>query len=332
MAATTAPMPMLGLRYDLRTAPHTVSTAAQYQACIEQCVWAEKNGFASVTLSEHHSSDDGYLPSPMQLAGVIAGRTNSLFIMIGALLAPLYDPMRLAEDMAVLDLATGGRVGYIIGAGYRTEEFDLFNAEFETRGPRVEEMVNILRQAWTGEPFEFEGRTVRVTPRPLTDHGPMLMLGGSSNAAARRAARVGDGFLPVDPIFYEAYRAECEKLGKDPGPPPPAQGPMFLHVSEDPEAAWAKIAPSALHETNSYGAWLQDANTFGPYQPSDDADVLRASGQYAVLTPDEVVELCTTVGSLSFHPLMGGINPDLSWESLELFASKVLPRLEAPSF
>ena len=114
MAETTAPLPMLGLRYDLRTAPHTTSTAAQYQACIEQCVWAEKNGFTSVTLSEHHSSEDGYLPSPMQIAGVIAGRTHSLFIMIGALLAPLYDPMRLAEDMAVLDLATGGRVGYIL--------------------------------------------------------------------------------------------------------------------------------------------------------------------------------------------------------------------------
>jgi alkanesulfonate monooxygenase SsuD/methylene tetrahydromethanopterin reductase-like flavin-dependent oxidoreductase (luciferase family) len=332
MAETTAPMPMLGLRYDLRTAPHTASTAAQYQACIEQCVWAEKNGFASVTLSEHHSAEDGYLPSPMQIAGVIAGRTTSLFIMIGALLAPLYDPMRLAEDMAVLDLATGGRVGYILGAGYRSEEFNLFNRDFGTRGPRVEEMVGILRTAWAGEPFEFEGRMVTVTPRPLTDHGPMLMLGGASNAAARRAARVGDGFLPVDPIFYEAYNAECEKLGKPIAPAPPVQGPMFLHVAEDPDAAWAKIAPSALHESNSYGAWLQDSNTFGPYQPTDDAETLRASGQYAVLTPDEVVELFNSVGSLSFHPLMGGLAPELGWESLELFAAKVLPRLEAPSF
>jgi alkanesulfonate monooxygenase SsuD/methylene tetrahydromethanopterin reductase-like flavin-dependent oxidoreductase (luciferase family) len=328
MAESTAPRPLLGLRYDLRTAPHTKSTVAQYRACLEQCAWAEGHGFSSVTLSEHHTADDGYLPSPLQLAAVVAGRTSALFIMIGALLAPLYDPMRLAEDMAVLDLATGGRVGYILGAGYRPEEFALFDRDFDGRGPRVEELVGVLRQAWTGEPFEFEGRTVRVTPRPLSERGPLLMLGGASNAAARRAARVGDGFVPVDPVFYEAYRAECERLGRDPGPPPPAQGPLFLHVAEDPERAWAAIAPSALHETNSYGAWLAGSNTHGPYQPSDDLDALRASGQYAVLTPDEVVELCRTVGSLSFHPLMGGLDPELAWESLELFAAKVLPRLE----
>ena len=105
-------------------------------------------------------------------------------------------------------------------------------------------------------------------------------------------------------------------------------GPLFVHVAEDPDAAWAKIAPHALHETNSYGRWLAESAALGPYAPSNDADALRASGSYAVFTPDECVEFAKETGSLRLHPLMGGLPPDLAWESLELVASKVLPQLD----
>jgi hypothetical protein len=98
-------------------------------------------------------------------------------------------------------------------------------------------------------------------------------------------------------------------------------------VANDPEAAWSRIAPHALHEMNSYGAWLTSAEGIARYTPTDDAESLRASGMYAVLTPDECVDLARSTGALRFHPLVGGLPPELAWESLELVASKVLPQL-----
>ncbi len=105
---------------------------------------------------------------------------------------------------------------------------------------------------------------------------------------------------------------------------------MFLHVAEDPEAAWAEIAPHALHEMNAYGEWMHDTGTAGPYQPTRDAETLRQTGAYRVVTPEECLELARALGSdgvLILHPLMGGLAPELGWSSLELFASKVLPEL-----
>src|SRR5262249_43735154 len=139
-------------------------------------------------------------------------------------------------------------------------------------------------------------------------------------------------FMPAvpDPSLYDAYLAERARLGKDPGMLRRPSGPLFVHVAEDPDAAWARIAPHALHEMNSYARWASLAPGANPYLPIEDADVLRTQGLHAVVTPDECVELAerTEEGAmLILHPLMGGLSLDLAWESLELFAAKVLPRL-----
>jgi alkanesulfonate monooxygenase SsuD/methylene tetrahydromethanopterin reductase-like flavin-dependent oxidoreductase (luciferase family) len=156
-------------------------------------------------------------------------------------------------------------------------------------------------------------------------------MGGATPGAARRAARLGDGFLPVDGSLWAEYEAACAELGKEAGSPPPVNGPPFVHVADDPDEAWAKIAPHALHETNSYGEWLTSAAGIARYTPTDDADALRAGGGYAVVTPEQCVALARSTGSLVLHPLMGGLPPDLAWESLELVAAKVLPELRGPS-
>jgi hypothetical protein len=103
---------------------------------------------------------------------------------------------------------------------------------------------------------------------------------------------------------------------------------MFVHVSDDPDRAWASIAPHALHESNSYARWLNAAGNSGPYAEADDADALRASGNYVVMTPDECVEFANSRGALTLHPLMGGLDPDLAEESLSLVESAVLPRVD----
>jgi hypothetical protein len=133
------------------------------------------------------------------------------------------------------------------------------------------------------------------------------------------------------PELNAVYREECARLGRQPGREE-RMGPVFLHVSEDPERAWAHIAPHALHETNSYGRWM--AASMGDravYAESDDAAALRASGAYRVVTPDECVAIARELGPggrLAFHPLMGGMDPALGWESLELVRQRVMPHLE----
>src|SRR5687767_1563233 len=118
---------MLGLRYDLRLpGADPQRRKAQYDAALEQCAWADNLGFGSVTISEHHGSPDGYLPSPIVFSTAVAMRTKNMFINLGALIAPLHDPVRLAEDLAILDLLSGGRLIVTIGAGYVEGEFEMF--------------------------------------------------------------------------------------------------------------------------------------------------------------------------------------------------------------
>ncbi|MBX6388281.1 MAG: LLM class flavin-dependent oxidoreductase [Frankia sp.] len=328
------------IRFDLRN-PAIAGTrmADRYTAALEMAEWADRVGFFAIALSEHHGSPDGYLPSPLTMAAAIAARTSRARIMITALTTPFHNPLRLAEDGAVLDHLSRGRVEFVLGAGYVPSEFEMFGIEPRERPRRVTEAVTTLRQAWTGEPFEFRGRTVRVTPAPLTPGGPRISLGGSSAAAARRAARLGVGFTPTDAATWEFYREEMLALGHpDPGPGSGGgRSGAFLHVTKDVEAAWERIAPYALHETNAYGAWAAAAaaldgtgSTSTVFRPVESADELRDSGQYRVVTPARLVEELSAQGPFavcSFNPMMGGIPPELAWESLRLLEHEVIPKL-----
>ncbi|MCH2170690.1 LLM class flavin-dependent oxidoreductase [Myxococcota bacterium] len=326
-------MPSLNLRYDLRAPSFGKASSAELcQTALDQCEWADRLGFASILLLEHHGSPDGYLPSPLVMAGAVAARTQRVRICLSALIAPLHDPVRIAEDMAIVDVISGGRLFPTLSGGYVAKEFEGFGKKLSDRRDYMEEIVPFLEKAWTGEPFEWKGRTVRVTPRPVQTPRPPIFLGGSSAPAARRAARMADGFAPTAPSFHEIYREELRKLGKpDPGPLPPTLPHSFIHVSQDPDAAWAQIAPHAMHEMNAYAKWIEDAGTDAPYFAVDNVDELRASGQYAVFTPDEFAEKLRELGptgSCTLNPLMGGLDPVLSWQSLHLIESEVLPRLE----
>jgi len=323
-------MAAIALRYDLRVPPFAgVTHAGQYAACLEQCAWADERGFDVVTLSEHHGVDDGYLPAPLTLAAVIAGRTKRIHLNIAAVLLPLHDPVRLAEQLAVLDLASGSRVGLVVGLGYRHEEFAMAGVDRAQRGRLLEEYVDVLRKAWTGEPFSWRGREVVVTPRPRTP--PMLLIGGSTEKAARRAARLRLGFFPAvgDAHLADVYREECARVGYDAGFVMLPSGPGFVHVTDDPERDWARIAPHALYDAQTYASWQTPGQRSAVHVEAQTVDDLRRSGVYRVVTPEECVELARTAGAIVLHPLMGGLPPDVGWRSLELFATKVLPRLRA---
>ena len=318
----------IAVRYDLRVPAFASTThAAQYAACLEQCAWADEHGLDFIVLSEHHGVDDGYLPSPLTLAAAIAGRTKRILINVAAILVPLHDPLRLAEQLAVLELASGGRVSFVAGLGYRAEEFVMAGVDRKQRGKLLDEYVTVLRQAWTGEPFEWRGRTVRVTPKPTSP--PMVLIGGSTEIAARRAARLRAGFFPAigDPKLAESYQAECARVGFDAGFVSMPSGPGFVHVSEDPERDWQRILPHALYDARTYAAWQTPDQRSQVHVEGDDAESLKRSGVYRVLTPEECVALARETGRVILHPLMGGMPPELGWQGLELFAKRVLPEL-----
>jgi alkanesulfonate monooxygenase SsuD/methylene tetrahydromethanopterin reductase-like flavin-dependent oxidoreductase (luciferase family) len=321
-------MVMIGIRFDLRVPAFAATThAQQYAACLDQCAWADALGLDIVVLSEHHGVADGYLPAPFTMAAAIAGRTRRIRLNIAAALVPLHDPVRLAEQLAVLDLASAGRVGFVAGLGYREEEFVMAGIERGQRGKLLEEYIGVMRQAWTGEPFEWRGRTIRVTPKPQST--PMVLIGGSTAVAARRAARLHAGFFPAirDAGLVEIYNAECERVGFHSGFAMLPGGPGFVHVSEDPERDWARIAPHALYDAQTYSSWQTPDQRSQVHVAAQTSDDVRKSGVYVVVTPDECVALAAEHGRIVLHPLMGGMSPELGWEGLKLFETQVLPRI-----
>jgi len=319
------------MRFDLRTPAFGAPTADLYAAALDMAAWAEEHGFTAAVVSEHHATDDGYLPSPLVVASAMAARTHQIAISVAALLVPLYDPVKLAEDIAVLDHVSRGRVSYVAGLGYRPAEYASLGKSFADRARDMESAIALMRRAWTGEPFEHDGRVVHVRPVPFTSPYPIVCYGGGTRAAARRAARLDMPFFPQlrsDRLVAE-YESERERLGLAPGfVISPGTGPLNVFVSEDPDRTWAEIGANLLHDARSYAQWQIEANMdSAALDTATTVDELRAHDVYTVVTPDECVELVRTHGSLALHPLCGGIPPEIAWQSLELVAAKVQPRL-----
>ena len=323
----------LWVKFDVREGP-TASSAQMCATAIEQSVWAEENGFAAVLFGEHHGTEDGYNPSPIVLAAAVAARTKRIRLQLGAILLPLHDPLRIAEDLCILDNISNGRVDVTIGVGYVPSEFDMFGLDLKQRAPLVDEGIKVLKDAFSGEFFTYRGRKVRVSPRPVQQGGPELMIGGSLKATALRAARLGDGLFPTvsTPELQKLYREECKRLGRPVGRIIDMTGPASIHVSHDPERDWPRVSPGMMHEMNVYGKWARESGAKIPSYEVKDVDSLKATGLYHVFTPDDCLALLNKQRDAGrhtmFNPLCGGLHPDIAWESLELLASEVLPRFQ----
>lgn len=324
---------MFTMRFDMRAPEIGAPRAELYRAALEMAEWGEQHGCVGLQVCEHHRSADGYLPAPLILASAFAARTQKTPIQVAALILPLHDPVEMAEQMAVLDLVSGGRVSYVVAIGYVPAEYAMFGREMKGRGQRLEESVRVMQRLWRGEEFEYEGRRVKVTPLPHTPGGPFLMLGGGVPATAKRAARLGLGVLAMggDPEFEQRYQAACRAEGREPGlciNPKPGV-PLSVFVSRDPDTAWKKWGPHLLHDARAYAEWMGDDIESATKSLAPDVDALRVeNGNYRIVTPDEAVALIRENGTLMLQPLCGGMPPEYAWESLETLARDVLPRVE----
>lgn len=322
----------LALRYDMRGPAIGAPHEELYPAAVEQCAMADAAGFDTVYIAEHHGAEDGYCASPIVLGGAIAGRTRRMTIHFSALVAVLHHPLRLAEDLATLDLISQGRVEMTLGIGYREHEYAMFGVERKRRVPILEEMVGILEQAWTGEPFDFRGVEVMIRPRPAQKPRPPIYIGGSTEASALRAARIGDNYMPATPPLFEVYAEECRRLGRPVPPGPRVKGPLFLFVTDDPERDLPVVAPHVMYTSNMNAQWARERGVGAtPYPPIEDLETFKANKSFAVVTAEDCVALLEGLGpdaEVTLHPLMGGLAPALGTRSLQLFIDHVLPALE----
>ncbi|WP_318207684.1 MULTISPECIES: LLM class flavin-dependent oxidoreductase [unclassified Streptomyces] len=323
-------MPFSVVRFNLvdpRATPESLS--ARYRAAVEMAAYADAHGVDTVQTEEHHGVANNWLPSPFAFAGAVFGATKRIAVTVSAIIGPLHDPLRLAEDIAVLDLLSGGRLVTVAGIGYRPEEYEERGVDWGRRGKLQDLLLETLLTAWSGEPFTYRGRTVRVTPRPFTQPHPMLLVGGSSRAAARRAARLGLPFFPSAhlPELEAYYRERCAEYGTEGWTMMPAEVTPLLHLSEDPDRTWAEYGEHFLHEARTYASWQSKDIRSAVRSTATTVAELRAEGVYRVVTPEE----CLALGleSLVLHPLCGGMPVEEGWRSVRLFCDGVLPRLAA---
>jgi alkanesulfonate monooxygenase SsuD/methylene tetrahydromethanopterin reductase-like flavin-dependent oxidoreductase (luciferase family) len=324
---------MLTMRQDFRAPDFgPMSMSEIYTTALEMWQWADARDWNMAVVSEHHGVVDGWMPAPLVVAGIGLGRTQRIPFFVSAALAPLHDPIRIAEQIAVLDCAAPGRLMTVFGAGYREEEFTMAGVDHAQRGRLLEEHVAVIVAALSNETVEWQGRTVSVTPRPVTQPHPMLFAGGGVPAAARRAARLRLPMMPMntDPRLAEAYKEEAARIGYSGGFVMHPNGPTFVHVTHDPDRSWAQIAPFVLYETQTYASFQTAGQHSLPVVHAENLDDLKRATNLWVGTPDDIVARLAadpTISALNFHPLAGGLPAPLAWESLELFDSQVAPRI-----
>lgn len=305
----------------------------RYAQLFEQIDWVEQTpAFQEVSVSEHHFVDDGYTPSVLALAAAIAARTERVGISTNILQLPLHHPLRIAEDSLTVDALSNGRFRLGVAVGYRDLEFTGLGTSTSRRGSRMDEALDILRLAFAGEPFSYEGKNwsipeLQVTPGPVRPGGPPIWIGGTATVALERAARKGDGFMASTDDEVVGYRAARERLGLDPAAPGVASRTFWMLVDEDPERALAELGPYMLYQVNKYIDF-----GFLKIEPYTDPAALVRDGFYVFADADGAIDVLRAAGEAGvdeahFFSVLPGEPVESGSRRLEYIANKVLPRL-----
>jgi len=312
--------------FDMRAPDFGAPAPDIYAAAMEMVAYADAHGIDKVDFQEHHCSEDGYLPAPFLMGTAAAARTHRIGIVLGAVLLPLHDPVKIAEMIAVSDLISAGRIYVILAAGYSEREFRAFRVSLHDRGRLMDEGFDIVLRALSGERFRDKDREVFVRPLPSRPVREIVYGGGGAPPSARRAARFGLSMWPMNDSIIPIYNEECRRLGREPGRL--IRGYTSVYVCDDPDRGWAEIGPHVLHVVRTYAAWSGSAElSASPMHGMNSLEDVRRSGMIQVVTPQQAIEI-GKLGPIGVTPLIGGFDPELGWKGLELFATKVIPRIK----
>jgi len=333
---TTRPL-TFGYLYDFRNPPQWQRRWEDvYAETLDFIAWTETLGFDGAWVPEHHLSPDGYMPSPLVALAAIAARTRKLRIGSGVALAPLYDPVRFAQDCAVLNIVAGGRLEMALAIGYRRREYAAYGLKFNERGARFDEFLEIVTRLWAGEEVTFSGRffqidKARLSPGP---QGPIpLHIGGFVDKALDRVARYGDSYYG-NTEFADTYIEKLKLHGKDPASARVMVPGLTVAVAEDPEAAMEDIGPHYHHLNNVYAGWMEEDKKIGIADAAlaeMDFDSFRTSGILKIVTPGQAIDMFRAMKAKTpslDHFMMcmpPGMEPDRFRPYAELFAREVIP-------
>jgi alkanesulfonate monooxygenase SsuD/methylene tetrahydromethanopterin reductase-like flavin-dependent oxidoreductase (luciferase family) len=324
----------VGIYFDLRNPPGWRRGGDDHYArALELSERAEKLGATSIWVSEHHLFEDGYIPQPLTFLAAVAARTERVRLGTAVLLAPLRSAVQIAEEAAVVDLLSGGRLELGLGAGYRQPEFELFGAERDARWKTTDSRVAELRRIW-GE--------CRITPAPIQQPIP-LWLGYQGPVGAHRAGRRGVGLLSLRPRLFEPY-AEGLRAGGHPPSSARTAGMVHAVLTRDPERTWSRLKPHLTYMWDSYARYGVEG-TNRPVPPPIDAEGWRRLPEspdqlprFLVATPEDAAKRLNLhlagrpIQEVFFWTSIAGMPDDLVDEHVELVCRELRPRLTEVSW
>jgi alkanesulfonate monooxygenase SsuD/methylene tetrahydromethanopterin reductase-like flavin-dependent oxidoreductase (luciferase family) len=313
-----------------------VQSRPTFDAMLAQAARAEALGFDAVWAHEHHSQGMIY-PSPLLTVAALAGATSRIAVGTNMLLLPLHHPLRVAEDAAMVDVMSGGRLVLGVAAGYAADELAAFGVAPGDRGRRMREGIALIRAAWSGRPvtargagFDLDGYS--LFPRPVQRPSPPLYIGAGAPGALRRAARLGDGLILSATQTPDGVRAAVETFRTARGDDARERAPIGLnrvtHVVTSRAAREEAVRFFSEGFLRFYDRWghprvtalgsaerVHEETARNHFIIGEAAECIERVREYAELGVDEIA--C----------LMNFGNPDLDTveRSMELFAERVAP-------
>lgn len=333
--------------FSMQSPPHNPRSHKElYSEMLEEVKLADQMGFDSAWLTEHHFLEDGYCPSLMVTASAMAAVTKKIRIGTGILLMPLYDPVKIAEDAAVVDLISDGRFILGLGLGYRQEEFDAFGRTLKERKGRMEESLEILTNSWANESFSHKGKyyqldNINVTPKPVQQPIP-IWIGAFSEPAIKRAARIGGslyipaiGVIPIIKYLFDMHSSFLEEYGMNPND---FEKPLVREIyicNKKRDDAWEDIKENVTYTAKGYASWGSMVDWEGNLitDPTNPIIYDVAKDQTIMGTPEECVDQIkeyqekTPMDNLICRFKFPGISHEDAIRSMKLFVEKVMPHI-----
>jgi alkanesulfonate monooxygenase SsuD/methylene tetrahydromethanopterin reductase-like flavin-dependent oxidoreductase (luciferase family) len=319
----------VGIYFDLRHPPAWAGTWSRlYGFTLEVCEEADALGCHSIWLSEHHCFDDGYLPQPLTMAAAVGARTRRARIGTAILVAPLHHPAEIAEQAAVVDLISGGRLDLGIGAGYRLPEFALFGADIGRRYDATDDCARELRRLWGGV----------VTPRPAQQDLPIWM-GYQGPKGAARAGSLGEALLTADARLWPSYRDALADAGYDPATRGRMAGGVNGWVTNDPERDWPVVSEHVAAQFDSYRRHMVEGTDRPVPRPVDPAKLRARESSRSPLdsivygTPGEVAERVRAstdgapVETVFFWASIAGMPEEMVMRNVRTICTELAPLL-----